>query len=89
MGILGERRGSWSPPSCNFQLGFHLAPRWRATSTLTVSTLSVQGRDATGGPSSLHVGHTDEEVVPARAWARDVDALLFSSALSPARIREM
>lgn len=89
MGILGERRGSWSPPSCNFQLGFHLAARWKATSILTVPTLSAQGGDATGGPGLLHVGHTDKEVAPARAWARKVDALLFSSALSPARIREM
>lgn len=24
MGILGESRGSWSLPSCSFQLGFHL-----------------------------------------------------------------
>lgn len=24
MGIPGESRGSWSPSSCNFQLGFHL-----------------------------------------------------------------
>lgn len=83
----GEKR-QLEPPQLQFSIG--ISPGTQMEGYLHPHHVhSVQGRDATGDPSSLHVGHTDEEVVPARAWARDVDALLFSSALSPARIREM
>lgn len=82
-----ESRGSWSLPSCNFQLGFHLV--LEDTGLLHahhVQSVAAQGGDATGAPSSLH---RDTEVAPARAWAKEVDALLCSSALPAARIREM
>lgn len=73
-----ESRGSWSLPSCNFQLGFHLV--LEDTGLLHahhVQSVAAQGGDATGAPSSLHT-----EVAPARAWAKEVDALLFSSSCS-------
>lgn len=85
MGIPGESRESWSPPSCNFQLGFYLNLEETGLPPSSPCPLCLlrEGMPHVVPAHCMWDMETQGQLLP-EPGPKEVDALL-----SPARIREM